>query len=509
MLAALSFALFAFAVISLQQARTIRFVVEEAGPIPAALSHYLFGARGALMDSGLRNFFLKKLVVLPAEQAVERAVRSDGNLTHRLAPLDDGTGVGTVILVMAAFALFGLHAHALSYLFLSILGISTAMFMLRFQDKRIMAIPVLFSAFAALLLSPMAYLSIVAQQAPIGGIRSYAIVPIIAALHWCLEIAADSPIRRRDAVLRWALLGIQIGVLIFSILVRGSPIYLLGPVFAVGLYRLRRNRGQAGIRMMLLRVIVPTLALFVVLHSITPVFYREYARAGRASTIAWHRLFISFGLHPAWPFPGLREKYPCPDIPEGLVPVGSDRSGECIWWTYIRAHNLSTDHGHEAINSDEYDAVLRSAVWYVIRTYPKEAFDLFFYIKPKLIVTNELAMLSLRAPRGQLLFWVVLAFQCAILIAFMIDWPLDRVFADIAYGAGMLSPFLLFGLVPQIIAWPAPHTAIDFNAYVSCALILSLWLFVAVAIKLLAGRANFWLQPAGPEPQAGVIASGS
>jgi len=48
--AVLSFVVFAFAVLSLHQERSIPFVIEENGPIPVALSHFLFGAAGGLVD---------------------------------------------------------------------------------------------------------------------------------------------------------------------------------------------------------------------------------------------------------------------------------------------------------------------------------------------------------------------------------------------------------------------------------------------------------------------------
>jgi hypothetical protein len=47
------FTVFALAAVGLHQERADHFGVEEQGPIPAALSHVLYGAPVGLVDSGL------------------------------------------------------------------------------------------------------------------------------------------------------------------------------------------------------------------------------------------------------------------------------------------------------------------------------------------------------------------------------------------------------------------------------------------------------------------------
>src|SRR5580704_3842437 len=164
-LAVFSFGLFAVAVLSLHQERSVPFDLEEAGPFPVVLSHYLFGAKDGLFDSALRSFFLEQGRT-PAEEAIARALKSGIEPAHDLKPSDDGTGIGPIVMVRAAFALFGVQARALPYFFVLVLGISTVAFMLRFQDRRIFAIPVLFTAFTALILSPLALDA--AEHAPLG-----------------------------------------------------------------------------------------------------------------------------------------------------------------------------------------------------------------------------------------------------------------------------------------------------------------------------------------------------
>jgi len=483
-LALLSFVLFAVAVLSLHQERFVPFVLEEEGPVSTVLSHYFFGATHALVDSAIPKFFHEEVGTLPAEEAIERALQAEIKPTHDLAPVTDGTGIGPVLMIRAAFAVFGLRARALPYFFVLVLGISTVAFIFRFQDRRIFVIPVLFTAFTVLILSPLTSDAANAAEAPFGGMRSYAIVGIIATLHWCFEIFDGSSVGNRSWTARWTSVSIQVTILGFAILVRGAPAYLLGPVLAVGLYRANMNWKWATLRPILLRVAVPIAALVVALLSITPIISPEYARAGRAFSTVWHRLFVTFGVHPNWPFPGLREKYSCPEIPEGLTPGLLDRAGHCIWWTYAREHHLSLERVKRETYGAEYERALRSAVWYVVRTYPKETIETFFIFKPKLVINNVLTMLNLHAPNDRSLPAVLLVLQCAILFVFMISWPRQTVLADIAFGARLLSLFLVFGLVPQIVAWARPPTVIDYNVYAVCVVILGFWLVLAAVIAV-------------------------
>src|SRR5262249_20372030 len=154
------------------------------------------------------------------------------------------------------------------------------------------------------------------------------------------------------------------------------------------------------------------------------------------------------------------------EIPEGLVWTSGDRNGHCVWLTYAREHGISLGRAVDQVYDTEYEAALRAALWYVVRTYPKETLQTFFYVKPQRIVTTALFMLKLRAPEGRHLPIVALGLQCAILIAFMLGWPLKGALADVAAAARLLSLFVVFSTIPQIMVWASPYTAIDFSVYV-------------------------------------------
>jgi hypothetical protein len=492
-LAVLSYALFGLAAASIHAERSLPFSVEEAGPIPAALSGYLFGTPHGLIDSGLDKFFREDAAAMPAETAVQSAIELRIDQAHDRLLVKDGNGIGSILMVRAAFALFGPHAYALPYFLILVLGISALAFVLRYQDWRIAAVPIVFTGLTLLPLTAYAIPTIY-MACPFGGVRSYAIAGILAALHWCFAAAGkdDAPLAGR--AIRWALLIIQIAILGFAILVRGSPVYLLGPVFVVGAHHLWRNRSWAGVRAVAMRVVVPTVALFTLLSMIAPLAFPEYVQAGRDHAGVWHRVFVSFDLHPAWPFPGLREKYPCPLIPEGLVKGGSDRSGHCVWLTYVSQNGLSIEQGQAGTYDAQYEAVLRRAVWYVVRTYPVQTFETFFYVKPRLIIGLVMRTVTQvfrsfgDGSRREVKIVVMLQF--AILLLLLMTWPLRSLLPGIGSAVSIASLFPLFGLVPPLVVWPGVPTTLDFVVYVLCAVTISIWLLLAVVADA-AGRHVF------------------
>ncbi len=483
--AAFSVFIFAFSVLSLHQERSIPFPIEQNGPFSVALSHFLFGAPRGLADSSLNNFFWYKIPIIPAEESLERAIKDVVEPVNDWAPITDGNGIGGIVMVRLAFAVFGIHARALSYFFVLVIGLSAAAFIFRFQDKRIFAVPVLFTTFTALILTPISLLP-AAAQVPFGGIRSYSIIGLLAALHWCFDLTIHRESSRLSEAARWSLLGVQIGVLGLAILVRGSPAYLLGPVAIGGGYHLFQNWGKHGLRAVMKRFVVPAAMMVAVLSSIAPLAFPEYAKSGRAHSVVWHRILISFGFNPAWPFPGVREAYPCPEIAEGFISMVGDRNGHCVWWAYSHEHGLSTEQVVRGVYSGEYEAAMRGAVLYLVWKYPKEVLDTFFYFKPVQLITVTRDMLNLQAADQLFLIELLTMFQMGSIVAFIIAWPVHRSLRDAAYSAGFVLLFLAFALIPQLVAWALPGTVIDFLVLLMCAGIVGCWLILAALAEAIA-----------------------
>jgi hypothetical protein len=438
-----------------------------------------------LIDSSLRQYFFDQALALhlSAEQAVEEAVHGSISQTHNLVIAEDGNGVGFIVAAELAFALFGPHARALPLLFVLLVGLSAACLLLRYHDERMSAVPTVLLAMSLLLITPISS-DVASPQAAIGGIRYYAVVGILPALHWCCEFMdAGSPYPIVGSK-RWALLSIQVAILGLSILVRGSPIYLLVSVIIAAAFALWRHCGKADRRQRLTVLFVPIAALSVGLVVLPRLAFPEYVKSGRLYNIVWHRVFVSLSLHPDWPFPGVHEKFVCPEIPEGIIKWGGDRNGHCAWVVYAHSHAMSPEALIAKVYDSEYEAALRGAFFDVIRANPREAFETFFYYKPRNTLLQTAATLRPYFSDATRSIGPLVALQILLVIAFIVARPPPAPLRDAGCRAVVLCLFLIPALLPQWIAWTSMTVSADLFAYLLCGCIIALWLGVSIMVRL-------------------------
>jgi hypothetical protein len=480
-IAALSFAVYAIAVLMLDQGRSMSFALEEGGPIPVTLSQRLYQTPSGQMDTGLYRFFLEALSAhLTGERAIDEALNGRAKPTGISVVVQDGIGIGGIVITDAAFALFGPRAQALPLFFLALVGISAAAFVTRHRDQRMSAVPILFLGLTLLLLTVPTPL---ASEAPVGGVRYYAIVGILPALHWCFEFGRHSDAPR--PFIRGALLVIQVAILGLAILVRGSPVYLLGPVIVCAVISLWRRRVRWPWRAAAALLLGPFALLYLEVGAAPRFAFSEYANTGRLYGNFWHRLFISFGVHPAWPFSGVREVFPCPGIPEGIVPNVVDRNGHCVWLKYGSDHNLPAGVANKGIYDGQYELVLRTAFLTIVRKYPREAFETFFYYKPALIFQNITSWTWLwwkEAPTE--IIWLAFL-QGALLAGFVLVEPPRAPISDATNRVGILLLFVIPGLLPPLAAWAVSHTMVDLILYIMCGYAILLSVVVSAACRAL------------------------
>lgn len=483
-IAALSFAAYAIAVLVLDQGRATGFLLEEAGPIPIELSRRLYQTDAGLMDTGMYRFFLEALVAqLTAEQAIDAALNGRATPTGASAVASDGIGIGGIVVTEAAFALFGPRAEAFPLFFLALITISAAAFVIRYQDQRMSAVPILFLGLTLLLLTVLtATTTIWPSQAPIGGVRYYAVVGILPALHWCFEFSGDDDGPRPFT--RWTLLVIQAVILGLAILVRGSPLYLLGPVLVCAAISFWRHRPRRPWRAFAVLLLVPLAVIYLEVAQAPRFAFPEYSKSGRLHGNVWHRLFVSLQLHPEWPFPGVRELFPCPEIPQGITPTSSDSSGHCVWFKHVRDHNLPMDVAANGIYGERYERVLQTAFFTIARKYPREVFETFSYYKPTVIfgtMTSWNRLWWTKAPRE--IIWLVVL-QGALLAGFVLVRPPRAPVRDAAHRAGLLLLFMITGLLPPLVAWGGLAQIVDLILYMMCGLAIVLAVIVSAACHL-------------------------
>jgi hypothetical protein len=148
---------------------------------------------------------------------------------------------------------------------------------------------------------------------------------------------------------------------------------------------------------------------------LAPAAYRD---AGLASETFWHRAFLGFDVHPAWPFGNLAATFACkPEIPEGLRSGGGDQNAHCAYFAAI--HNGAAPG---PLFGTQYEKLLRDAYWQVVRQYPRQALETYLIYKPLLVWDTLRTGARLSIARATAPIAAAVAVQLAILII-MLRWP--------------------------------------------------------------------------------------
>jgi hypothetical protein len=489
------FVVFALAAAQLRQDRVDHFVCEEAGSIPTALAHILLGAPIGFTDSGISQYFLA-FHGKSAAQVVDEAVRGDAVPTHQWRVSPEGNGIGPPLSAIVAFRLFGLHARSLLWLFLTLLGLSTLCYLVRFRHERLWVAPVFLTGLTLFLLTMGGGGPLSTDQAPIGGIRSYILVAILPVVHWCFELVADESSSWREAWIRGMLLAIQVAIFGCAILVRYSPSSLILAVIVSALLAARYGLAKRAALLSLL----PLAVLLVCLYGVLPRAFPEVAASGRLETVVWHRAFIGFSSNPNWPFPGLHERYKCPLFPKGLWNDGGDTNGQCVWF----AAPINQSRSAEEINADvygaDYDRAMRDAFFYVVFHYPFETLATFLYYKPYGMIYQTLRALT-PWPEAPWPATALAAVQMLLLIGFLAIVPLSDGRAKPHAGAVIAVAIVLCASIPHMIAWTGPPTGQELTAGAIWGTITVFWIGLRAARRWFARRVSLG---AGAASDAGV-----
>lgn len=490
-LTAASVFIYGAAVLSLHQDQSIPFYVEEDGPLPAAISHHLYGASLGLADTGLLHYFWNNKSGLSAAQAVDQALQGKMPRSQTLTAIPDGIGVGAIVTTELSFLIFGPHASSLARFFILLIGLSSLCFMLRYRDDRTSAVPIVVLSFTLLLITPLTAPEN-AAQAPIGGMRSYIMIGILPALHWCFEFIGSQDQTGPSAAIRRTLLSVQIAILGLSIWVRGSSIYMLIPICTVAIVALYKYRNSKMERRKLLIWLVTPLAILTIVFGVVPrLAFPAYAKGGRLMPVVWHRAFIGLGIHPSWPFAGLREKYDCPEISEGIVPSIVDRNAHCAWLGYARKHGMSSEVAGPKLYDSDYEHGLRAVFFDTLLSYPREALETFLYYKPKRIFEQTALMMSPDRFHAILRVGGLVILQILLVVVFIGGQFSLTPVRDAIRRISVLSFFVVPALIPQLLAWTLPATGIDIFAYMWSFSIILCWMIVAYAFRLIGVNATF------------------
>jgi hypothetical protein len=207
---------------------------------------------------------------------------------------------------------------------------------------------------------------------------------------------------------------------------------------------------------------------------------RGYLADGRFTETVWHRIFVSLGLSPTWPFGNLRQVYNCENqVSSGLVNGPDDRNGLCVWLVYARNHRISSDQLPYLTYSRQYDAALREAFFQIFWRYPGEVLETFLYLKIRYVFWSLRESLKINlAMIPSKLIWLLMAALGNPIAFGLIPWPVTR--SSIPQTiAGATTLFAAFSILPYIAVWAMPHTGADLVLY--CLFGLGLAATVAIA----------------------------
>jgi hypothetical protein len=486
-LSVLSFLLYAAGVVALHQDRSSNWSVESDDPIPGAISHVIYGVRLGAIDANVLSVFRAQNQRTLASAMAKVA---DGSIAPSQSQIiaNDGIGVGSILFATLAMSIFGAHISSLVFFFLAVIGTSALAFSWRFQDARLFMVPACFLVLSIIFLTPLCATPGIADQVPIGGNRYFSVAAILPAFHICFEISERVPPQSKQLQLvNSILLTLQALILFGTLLVRSSAGFFALVIVAILLYRLcaeRRDRSKwVPIAAKLGLIAAPAIFWGIVVVKILPA----YVETGRVFGNFWHRAFVSFGLHPDWPFGNLREVYDCSkNIPAGLVPGFSDRNGHCIWFVDSSNKARSDKEIGDGLYGGEYEAAMRQAFLRVVVSYPQKALELFVYIKSFLVLRTLREAFQLQLEAVPKAIPAIVGIELLIFIS-VIAASVRRGIDVVSRQVSIVFVFFILSLLPLYVAWAVLWTSVDAIFFMYCSIAIVVAFLIQSVAKFIWG----------------------
>jgi hypothetical protein len=432
----------------------------ERSSIAAAISNVAYGAPLGKVYSGVLAQVLDFKV--PLDKTLAEAARQEVLPGNLLGSTMDGNGIGYIVVASLSMRLLGLHTLSIVLAMLTLMGVSAMVFSWRFPDRRAVVVILYFSSLTVMLFTPLVWQPAYSLNMTISGIRYFSLVAILPAFHLLLECADSRGSGSRMTGGTFGAMSVQVVVLVLAILVRNSAAPIVAAVGAgcfLVAWLARREPGATTrtLRKATYMTIVGTAFVGLLMLSVS----KDYLRNGRFTETVWHRIFVSLGLNPAWPYGNVREMFDCSRyIPEGLVSGGDDRNGHCIWMDYAIRHNIPVASAVTMTYDREYDKALREAFFKILRLYPREVLETFFYEKPQYIVWSIAQSLDIKLVGVQpALRWLLVA-SLVNLLAFTLLSPISSSNSHLII-AGATILLAAFSTLPYIAVWAMPHTSGD------------------------------------------------
>ena len=475
-LAAVSFFIFASAGFLTHLQQRNEFMPERSS-LAAAVSNVVYHAPLGKVYAGVLARFLE--LDVPFEQSMAQAARGQIPPGELLGTTADGNGIGYMTLAAVSMRLFGTNVTAPVIGMFILIGISALAFIWRFRARNTVVVVLYFSALTVMLFTPLSFVPAYIANFVVGGIRYFSLVGILPAYHLLLECTQTRSWEQLKPGRNLLAMTVQVVILILAILVRNAAFPLIAAIAAAWLIMLLINRRD---QFTLARLTNKAAAMVLIAAAFVGILVlclsKDYLKAGRFSETIWHRVFVSLGVSPEWPFGNLREVYDCSRYGgKHLVPGTEDWNGLCVFLSYMAKNDIPFVVAKNLAYGREYDAALRQAFFDILFMYPKETLRTFYYYKPRMILSSleELADIRLWGVNPVLIVLLTAAF--ANLLAFALVSPLAS--NDTRIIAGATALFALFSTIPYIAVWAMPHTSGD----LLCFCLFALGLLITTTIE--------------------------
>jgi hypothetical protein len=453
---------------------------------------------------------------LTINEALQRATLLHNiNLSQIHAYVNDQAYLYFVIL---AFFLFGIKIQSLSYLWLLVLFVSVTSFLAAYREK-IPSLLLLWSLLVAITLVLISNPGVGNQLITVYNYRFLPILGLIPLLHVVLSI--DS---QQRSLINWVLVSVQILILVFVLLARGSAQWMLIAIALSVMYSLWGNRRKphtdtnnpenispSGTVASCITPLILVLVIFALAKSTMSAFlHEEYDEALWArSHVVWHAAVVGMTTDPI-----LMSRYVCSDklltdrlkgfeqlqcdktprryprLVYGIFNQPSDMHGFQAAVRYLRDHGSDEQIGTEIrrpgyfnIKWDRYGEIMRRVYFDMLRQDPVDSLYMFAIVKP-LKYVKEAGMYTTYFGKGLWGSQSTIGVLGILAILFALHTYLLRGFRQLMthethlQNEGGISPriFLLIfisSLAPSILFYSQSHTIAD-SVAILFALALSL-----------------------------------
>jgi hypothetical protein len=430
--------------------------------VASALSHAVHGAPIGSVYRGIAWPFVYQPTdnIQQTVATLKGGALPRGDLGALWPTVPDGLGIVMVATVSVLFKIFGVTLAVFPILAVGLSTISVICLVARFPDSRLFVVPLHFLLLTALLFSPVATEATFVDQLSIGGLRYVSLLAILPGIHIALEMV-DRRTGRLHAIEKLASM-IQVITFMLCLNVRGGAAYLLfATATMVGLALWAKSAGLNR-RVVAIKAcsIVSVLALTAIaIHVMAPI---DYQREGRVTANFWHRLIVSLGVNPQWPFGDLRSKYDLCAPPYGppLQSGVSDSNGICIWVQYVRSHGLPENQLIQGVYGDTHERVARAAFIQIALDYPAEVLETLGYYKFITAFLSWKKVMQIDVDAGDASRHVRLF--CLIGLSAISLWSAWRQTAFRFHRLAATSVlFLAWSILPILFAWGSVHTMVD------------------------------------------------